>query len=195
MPRRNFFILICFLVLALCVRPTVSALSLESVGSRVKKVVSTKEQRKEVVKEQIQQRKCEVVGNLIHNRVNRFSENKSVHVENYTRVKEKLTEIMEKLGNEGLDVSDLRADLVTFDEMLKEYTQLYTSFIAELEASGEVVCGDSNQPFRDLLSRSKDSLEELRAKRQEIRQFYAHTLREDIKELREQAQALSTEEE
>jgi hypothetical protein len=155
----------------------------------------TRDQKREEVKEQRMEKRCEVVGTLVDKRINIFEQNKGSHVENYNKLKTRLSEIATKLKDKGFDTTELVADLTTFDLMVKEYAAKYMSFIDTLKSSKEVVCGESEGAYKNKLEESKGMLKELKQMRENIREFYLNEIRVDIKALRNQAVENSTTEE
>jgi len=71
--------------------------------------------------------------------------------------------------------------------MVKNYAEAYVTFIDSLSAVRGYACGESDGDFKDSLSKSKGLHRKAHELRKEIREFYRTVIREDIKELREQA--------
>lgn len=155
----------------------------------------TRDQKREEAQEQRMEKRCEVVGTLVDKRISIFEQNKGNHVENYNKLKTRLSGIATKLNDKGFDTTELVADLATFDSMVKEYAAKYMSFIETLKSSKEVVCGESDGAYKNKLEESKSMLKELKQMRAHIREFYLNEIRADIKVLREQAVENSTTEE
>lgn len=137
--------------------------------------------------------RCDLIEERVQAKISRFEQHKDDHVARYQRVKAKLEEILSKLEDKGYDVSELKNDLETLDELIREYAQLYVDFIASLGATQDYACGESDGDFREALARSHELLKQLRDKRREIREFYRDEIREDIKKLREQARLMRQE--
>ncbi len=146
-------------------------------------------------KDEIQSKRCEAILERVTKRIENYNDNKAVHVDNYARLYEKLSDIATTLKDKGYDISQLAADLVTFDAMVKEYASAYSAFIGKLEATQDYTCGESEGMFKQLLEESKEQLKMAIEKRQEIRAFYANTLRKDIQDIRTQIVADSDKEE
>ena len=138
---------------------------------------------------------CEKLEGRIEIKVNRFQENKNTHVEKYQRLKERLGNVLSTLEERGFDVSKLREDLGKLDELIKEYAQLYVEFIDSLEFTRGYACGKSEGDFKDAVAAAREKYRLIKEKRAEIREFYQEVIREDIKELRQQAEDEPAEEE
>jgi hypothetical protein len=151
--------------------------------------------------EEMDQRKlerCERLVDRVVARIEKMEDNREVHITNYEKIIEKLNEIIVSLTEKGLDTLALEADLATFEGMVAEYKELYSEFVSSLENYEGSVCSDMVAGGDAFVGEWKNiasqTMQEHRGllieKRQEIRQFFAHNIREDIKMLREQAHEL-----
>lgn len=154
----------------------------DKVEDRQNAVQQNREERKEQI--------CENIQNRISNKLGRFESNKSSHVEKYNELKQKLEEIVASLKDKGFDTSELEAHLAEFDQMIKDYAQSYVTFIEELENSQENVCGQSEGAFKQNMEQSRSYFKIVVEKRREIRKYYAEVIREDIKNIRAQAREM-----
>lgn len=151
------------------------------------------EQRKEELKQRLEEkrddvieRRCEEVVSRVTKRITQYNKNVGVHIDNYTRLYERLDEITKKLAAKGYDVAKLEADMVVLDNMVNDYAGIYAGFIAQLTESQSLACGESEGAFKQLLQDARMQLKAAIESRQEIRYYYEHTIRQDIKDIREQ---------
>lgn len=147
-----------------------------------KEVTERKEQRVHAL--------CDVIEERVQSKITRFEQNKDDHVDKYERVRQKLEDVVEKLEDEGFDVTDLKEHLLEFDQMIKDYAQMYVDFIESLENTQNYACGESEGDFKEALEKSHELLRMVREKRKELREYYRDVIRQDIKDLRQQAAAM-----
>jgi len=152
------------------------------------------EERQENRKEKMQQN-CETIRERVRARVMQFEDNKGVHVENYNNVVAKLEEIMTSLSDKGYDTSELSAAVETWKGMIQEYAVAYTGFINSLDNSSNYACGESGGEYKGMLTQAKEQHKNALELRIKARDYYAHEIREAIKNLRLQAVENSTTEE
>lgn len=165
----------------------------ENMQERQEKMEDRREsmdQKREEIKENRAEKRCEVIGNMIDNRLNSYDKNKGDHITQYNKLKDRLTEISSRLAEKGLDVIELNADLVTFDSMVKNYAAKYVEFIDVLKSSKDLVCGESEGAYKDKMTEAREMLKGLKQLREEIRSFYIDELRQDIKVLRDQLEEM-----
>ena len=134
-----------------------------------------------------QAERCENVSDRVDAKIAKFEENKDGHVNRYNNLQDKLAEIVSKLKDKDFDTSKLEDDIDTLDGMVREYADLYTDFIDYLVDSKGLVCGESDGAYKDILANARAKLQEARAKRSAIREFYRTVIRQDIQDLRSQA--------
>lgn len=132
--------------------------------------------------------RCERAVTRVALRIGNMSQNRNIHIGNYDRIIERLAEIVASMSEEGLDTSALESDLAAFEDMVAEYESLYSDFLLSLEDHEGSVCEDQEGVRKEAFQGARDHLHNLIAKRKEIRQFFAHEIREDIKGLRLQAE-------
>jgi len=166
----------------------------EQVGDRYEVVQERKEEIQET-KEANRLRICENLEEKIDTKVNRFNNNIGIHVGKYNHLKDRLEKIVGKLENKGFDIDKLEEDLLILDDLIKEYAVFYKDFVENLKFTRGYACGKSEGGFKDSLAESKDKRDLVKAKREEIREFYKNVIREDIKDLRQQASELKSVEE
>lgn len=167
---------------------------IETRQARVEEREEKREEEAAERKEKREAKRCEVVQELVSKRIEIFKKTKTNHQENYDKLVSRLNEVVLKLQAKGLDTTELSTDLATLETMIAEYKTKYESFVAQLDATGTVACGETSDVYKAKLEESKALVQELRQMRVKIRDFYLTEVREDIKALRELAEKSSEEE-
>lgn len=161
----------------------------ERAAQREEARAARKAAREEAMEQRMLER-CERLVARVAARIEKMEDNREVHISNFERIIERFNEMIVALTEEGLDTSALEEDLATFEGMVETYHDIYSDFVASLEGYEGDVCEDMEGGRKGVLQAAKDHLRILTEKRQELRQFFAHELRADIKQLREQANAM-----
>ncbi len=149
-----------------------------------------KEKRENMTEEGWKDR-CEAVKSKIGNRILQMEENKDSHITNYSRLTEKLSNIVANLKEKGLDTSELEDDLAQLEAMIKDYSDSYVEFVGMLQDYSDNVCNGSGDDAAALFADVREKMKELVKERQAIREFFINEIRQDIKDLRQQATALN----
>ncbi|MFC1622137.1 hypothetical protein ACFL13_02005 [Patescibacteria group bacterium] len=139
--------------------------------------------------------KCERFRMRIQERAGSFSASKDAHVNNYNKVIERLEAAATALEDKGLDASKLVEDLEAFAAMVVDYSENYFAFVELLKEAQGTECGEfSGEGFKSKMAEARQQWRGTKGKRAEIREFYKSVIREDIKDLREQARDLNLQE-
>ncbi len=162
----------------------------DSIREGRKEMIEEAKENREELKEEVKERICERLEKKIDLKLARFDKNKGVHVAKYQRLKEKLERVLDKLEDKGFDVSQLEDHLPALDDLIKQYAKAYSDFIESLRFTKGYACGKSEGDFRDSLGGAREMLAKVKELRKEIRDYYKDVIREDIKDLREQASEL-----
>jgi DNA repair exonuclease SbcCD ATPase subunit len=142
------------------------------------------EKKQREMKEEAVSKKCEELEERVTHRIENYQNNVDKHVENYTKLHTRLEEIIAKLSAKGFDVSKLESDLAQLEDMIQDYAGVYSGFIAKLTDAQELTCGEAEGAYRQALLDAQVQLKLAIEARQKIREFYAHTIRKDIQDLR-----------
>ncbi len=132
------------------------------------------------------QNRCELTNQKIDLIVDRFEANKERHVTRYNETKTKIQNLVTKADEKGYDVATLTEDLKKLDVMVQDFAQAYANFIATLQATKELDCGNSDGGFAAKVRESRTQLVEVRSQAVAIRDFFITTIRVDIQELKAQ---------
>lgn len=128
--------------------------------------------------------RCPVVESKIQVKATNFDNNKVKHLEIYSKVKERLVSITDKLAAKGIDVTSLRATLVVFDQKITKFSDDYAIYIGKLKESQVFVCGKSEGDFRTKLKDAKTALAQVHKDAVDIRTYYAQTVKPEINKIR-----------
>lgn len=150
-----------------------------------KRVQERQEARQERKEERIE-RRCDRVNNRIDVRISHYKSNFDRVEAHMTRVTERTNEFVNRLESKGYNVSKVRADLSTLEEMRNTRRSLYTAFISELEQTKQFDCGDSEGAFKTALTEARTALAKWRDQVKTNREFIRNTLRPDLQALRGQ---------
>jgi len=137
-------------------------------------------------KEELLEKLCIKVQERVTERLRKYEDNIQVHTTNYKKISSKITEIADKLDDKGYDVAEVRANVEEFDKMVEEYNNSYGEFIKSLNYTEELTCDGPEAQFKGVLKEAREQLKKTIEKRQEIRSYYAHTLRQSLIDLRNQ---------
>jgi len=143
------------------------------------------EARQERVENRVE-RRCEIVNTRIQARISRYEEHYSDVETHMDKVTQRTNEFIDRLEQKGYDVSAVRSDLQTLEDMRNTRRNLYTAFINALQEATQYDCGDSNGAFKTALAESRTALAAWRDQVRANREYIHNTLRVDLQALREQ---------
>jgi len=133
------------------------------------------------------QPRCEIIQTRIQNRHVKFEENKGKYIESYKKLMFRLNSISTVLNDKGFDTSKLEVDIDSMDKLVQTHASKYVEFVDSVSNLSGHVCDGSSNKFGNFLGLSKDKLEATIQDRKQIKEFYTSVIREDLKDLREQA--------
>lgn len=132
------------------------------------------------------ERRCDIVTSRIDARINRYKEHNDDVEARMSRITERTNDFISRLESKGYDVSTVRTDLQTLEEMRNTRRSLYTAFISELEQTKQFDCGSSEGAFKTALGEGRTALILWRDQIKANREFIRTTLRPDLQALKEQ---------
>jgi GTP1/Obg family GTP-binding protein len=137
-------------------------------------------------REQRVERRCDLVNGRIDARINRYREHYDEVEARLARIAERGNQFIARLEAKGYDVSQVKEDLTALTAMRTTRRNLYSDFIAKLEAAKQYDCGDSQGAFKDALTEARAALAKWREQVKTIHDFMQNTLRPHLKALRGQ---------
>lgn len=126
---------------------------------------------------------CVVIRNSIENRISNFNTRYSNHLEVYTKLEDRLEQMIQKWQAWGYDTNDLQNDLDSLKTMVDEYKNDFENLTSNLSDAKDA-CGTSDYTAK--MTEAKQSLKDLRGDVVDIRILYQTMLRKHILELKNQ---------
>lgn len=166
---------------------------LDQYQEQLREQKQTQTQTQETTKEEVKDKVCLNLENLLDQKVSRFGDVQSVHLEKYSKLSTRLDDVTTSLKGKGYDTTQLESDLKELDGLISDYSQAYSDFVDSLIFTRGNAC-NTDSDFRDALRNSKELLVVVKQKRADIREFYTGIIREDIRDLRQQADDLASKE-
>ncbi len=139
-------------------------------------------------KAQLEERACERIENRIRTRINRYENNQQKDRNVFGGMVERLEKLIAVLEARELDTADLEDDLAILKEKVANLDQLHQDFIDSLKETQQYACGQSEGQFKSKLGESRKVISEVKEAIQDIRQFYAGTIRTHLLQIRNQWQ-------
>lgn len=136
--------------------------------------------------------RCTTVESRVGKQIANFEKNRSRHVASFIKTKTRMTALIERLEGEGYDVSKLRADLVTYDGLVKQFADDYATYIGGLNETKTYACGKSSGEFKTKLTAARAQLKTAHDDGVAVRTFWAKTLRPGVLALKTQVKADKT---
>lgn len=164
-----------------------------SLFSLVPVSAQTASERLDQAQEQIQERKdqyienrCERVTFNIDNRIERYNSNWQRHTERYLKIKNNVTNFINKVEGKGYDVEELRSVLNDLDSQIQSAANTYSTVIDQLNDTKTFACGNSEGQFRSAVETANDYLQDFRAQVRDIGDFVREEVRSAIQAVRDQ---------
>lgn len=130
--------------------------------------------------------RCATVNGKIDVKLANFDNGQERRVTAYRNMKSRLSGIVAKLTEQGVDVSDLMGDLVELDSNINSLSQNYRSYVEGLGQAKKYDCGESQGQFRNQLSTSRRQLTQVRQDVLAIRKLYSSSIKPHLMQAREQ---------
>lgn len=159
-------------------------------------------QSKEALKQKIAERKaaaklkqCEVVDAKLSGKVEKFQTNNERRIKSFNKTADKLERFISKMEDKGYVVETLKADIVTYKDLIEKYKVDYAVYIALLRDTKQFTCTKTESEFKAKLEAARDQLKIVHQDSVEIRTFYAKTFRPHLLELKKQEKTIESENE
>lgn len=143
------------------------------------------EARQERIENRIE-RLCNIVNSRIDARLSNYEQYYNDVEERMARITQRANDMISRLENKGYDVSKIKSDLSTLEEMMATQRSLYTAFINALKEAKQYDCGDSEGVFKKFLNDSRAALIKWRDQIRANREYINSTLRLDLQALKGQ---------
>jgi archaellum component FlaC len=136
-------------------------------------------------KDDIIAQRCERIATNISERVYKHRTNKEIRVAKYNEIKDRFSVILDKLESAGGEVTKLRNEINTLDEMIKDFSQTNESVIINLLQSGELACAGDREQFEKNIQISRNYWDDVKSRARAIREFIKGTIIPEIRNIRE----------
>jgi hypothetical protein len=127
---------------------------------------------------------CQVIVTNLNKRITNFDKNKSGQVTKFKKTQTKVVTLVDNLEAKGYDVTQIRADLVTYDQLITKFNADYSTFVADLGSTRDFTCGKSSGEFMAKLSISRSQLKTIRDDAVAVRTYWSGTLKPAIDALK-----------
>lgn len=136
---------------------------------------------------------CVDVETQLQARTQTMTANKNEALEKYEQIQVRLTSVASQLEEDGYDVDELQADIVTFDGMIAEFDQDSQAFMAQLSYSKQYACGRSENEFNAKMETTRTRLRAMYQDCLDLKYYWEGTLKTDLQELETAVEASETE--
>jgi hypothetical protein len=137
------------------------------------------------VKEQ-RDKLCNNAQSRVNERWNKYYSKRTERVVSLDKGTKILEKRIEFYKGEGLNVTNLEADLVALKALVGEYKTEYMRFLDLLEGAKTLPCANYEGEFLPKLKAAKDQWLVVRQKTDSIRDYYQATVKKHLEELRAQ---------
>jgi len=123
---------------------------------------------------------CAVIAANVDKRITNFENQKEKHVAQYKKTQAKVTDLVTRLETKGYDVTQLKVDLVIYNEKIVKFGNDYTAYIADLTATKDYTCGRSEGEFKAELAITRTQLKLVHDDSVAIKTYWSQTLKPEI---------------
>ena len=126
---------------------------------------------------------------MIQNRINSFNNENTPFQNIYDNINTRLNRLIDRLDSKGIDTAQLKSYLETLNGKISTLESDYKKFVEQLKNINGTACNqnqnDNSQTFPDLSS-IRNSGEQVRKDRQDIRDYFRNTIQPELQKIREQ---------
>lgn len=120
---------------------------------------------------------CDKVTQKIDTRLQKYNVNQEKWSSRHNGVIKRLENLADKLESRGCDVSTLRTDLQTYQNLLTEFAASFRLFHDGLNDSRAYACGEGEGKFVSELGQARQELVTVKQNAQELQDFFNQTLK------------------
>lgn len=127
--------------------------------------------------EERQDQVCQNVQARIQNRLNRYEENKDKYMARHQGVISRLTDLGNKLEDQGCDPAQIRTDLDTYNGLIQEFATAFRNMVTTMQQTKNYACGESQGQFSGSVNQTRQQLQVVQQKALALKNFFNNTLR------------------
>ena len=127
---------------------------------------------------------CDRVSTRVDKRVDKYNTNEDKRITRYNKVKDHMEKVLAELQAKGKDVTKLKADLTTLNNMVLKFDADRKAEIGTVESAKADACKVPKGDYKGDFQSAKTESAALKAERQQIKDFIKNTIRPEIKALK-----------
>lgn len=158
----------------------------EEVRAGKKTAIEDRKEERQQKREETREQRCARIQERITERASNFEDRKEKHFSVYSNMTDRISKFIEKLSDQGYDVSKIKADLAVLEEKIQKFSTDYAAQAAKVGETKNLVCGNSDGEFKNGLVQSRTMLKAVHDDAADIRKYMLTTVRPDIQALRQQ---------
>jgi hypothetical protein len=128
--------------------------------------------------------KCEIVKHRLSQKVKYLTTLEDKHVGNYKRAIERIKKLEEVFISQGMDISALSAARSKLEDMVKDLEAQYKELVSTVEEAEEAACSTDKEELKALLKDARTQLGQIKQLQENIRTYFANTVKPEVKKLR-----------
>ena len=126
---------------------------------------------------------CARLENRIQQRLDQYASHKDKWSSRHQGIVKRLEDLADKMEARGCDVSTLRANLQTYQNLIEAFAAAFRDFHASLQGSQTYACGESEGQFVAQVQESQPKLALVKQRASELHTFVQTTLRTRLTEM------------
>jgi chromosome segregation ATPase len=129
--------------------------------------------------------RCEKTNSNIEKIIENYDTKVQKHIDTYSSIKSRIEYVVKLLESKGADVSALRTELDTLNEMIFTVATEREQYIATLRESQTLVCGESEGAFKEKIQEARNKLPKIKTDVEAIKSYIKDTIRPELQKLRD----------
>lgn len=130
--------------------------------------------------------RCEKINSNVEKIISNYDEKVAKHIEKYQNIVIKVETAVNRIEEKGIDVTMIRSQLETLNQMILNMHQNREQYINTLRDSQNYICGESEGEFKNRIQTARTELNLVKNNAEEIKNYMENTIRPELLRLREQ---------
>lgn len=154
------------------------------VRTNVPENIAERVENREQIRQEVQTKKasvsaaiCERTTTRIETRLQKYESNQEKWAARHNGVIKRLTNLADKLASRGCEVTQLRADIVSYQTLMDQFAASFRVFHESLQGTRQYACGESQGQFATQLSQARTQLTVVKTNALALQNFFKNTLR------------------